>query len=82
MWVSVMMSYLWERIEQMTEPGITDLADDGPNEDDSLAEKIPTRITGALALLAFSFDYSCMGWLKVRAARPRHKHANDWAWKS
>lgn len=54
MWVSAMMRHLRERLEQMTEPGITDLADDRPSEDDGLAEKILTRITGALALLVLS----------------------------
>jgi len=54
MWVSAMMSHLRERIEQMTEPGINGLAGDRPNEDYSLAEKILTRITGALALLVLS----------------------------
>ena len=33
------------------------------------------------AIGAFSFDCFCVGWLKVGAAWPCHKHGNDWAGK-
>jgi len=69
MWVSAMMSHLQERIEQMTEPGITDLADDRPNEDYSLAEKILTRTTGALALLVVS-PLITLVWAGLKFERP------------
>ena len=49
-----MMCHLRERIEQMAEPGIISCAGDRPDEDYSLAEKILTRATGALALLVVS----------------------------
>jgi hypothetical protein len=69
MWVSAMMGHLREQIEQMTEPGVTDLADDRPNEDDSLAEKILTRITGALALLVLS-PLIAFVWAGLKLERP------------
>ena len=69
MWVSAMMGHLLERIEQMTEPGITDLADDRPNEDHSLAEKILTRTTGALALLVVS-PLTAFVWAGLKLERP------------
>ena len=69
MWVSAMMSHLLERIEQMTEPGITDLVDDRPNEDYSLAEKILTRTTGALALLVVS-PLIAFVWAGLKLERP------------
>ena len=69
MWVSAMISHLRERIEQVTEPGITDLADHRPNEDDSLAEKILTRTTGALALLVLS-PLIALVWAGLKFERP------------
>ena len=69
MWVAAMMSHLGERIERMTEPGIIDLADDRPNEDYSLAEKILTRITGALALLVLS-PLITFVWAGLKFERP------------
>ena len=69
MWVSAMMSHLRERMEQVTEPGITDLADDLPNEDCSLAEKILTRTTGALALLVVS-PLIAFVWAGLKLERP------------
>ncbi len=69
MWVSAMMSHLRERIEQVTEPGIIDLADDLPNEDCRLAEKILTRTTGALALLVVS-PLIAFVWAGLKLERP------------
>ena len=67
--ISAMMCHLRERIEQMAEPGIISCAGDRPNEDYSLAEKILTRATGALALLVVS-PLIALVWAGLKLERP------------
>ena len=68
-WASAMMCHIRARIEQPAEPLITGLAGDRPSEDYSLAEKILTRTTGALALLAAS-PLIAFVWAGLKLERP------------
>jgi hypothetical protein len=54
MWVSAVMLHLRKQIETATKQPLTDFAGYLPDKDYSLAEKILTRATGAVALLAVS----------------------------
>src|SRR5271169_287563 len=54
MWVSAVMLHLRKQIETATKQPLTGFAGYLPDKDYSLAEKLLTRATGALALLAVS----------------------------
>ncbi len=54
LWVSAVMLHLREQMEQVVEEHMTIFIGPPPDENYSLAEKILTRATGALALLAVS----------------------------
>jgi len=69
MWASAVMLHLRDRMEQMTEPGTTGFVGDRPDEDYSLAEKILTRATGALALLVVS-PLIAFVWVGLKLERP------------
>jgi hypothetical protein len=69
MWASAVMLHLRDRMEQMTEPGTTGFVGDRPDEDYSLAEKILTRTTGALALLVLS-PLIAFVWAGLKLERP------------
>jgi hypothetical protein len=68
-WTSAVMLLLRERMEQMTEPGITQFDGEQPDQDYSLAEKILTRATGALALLAVC-PLVAFIWVGLKLERP------------
>jgi hypothetical protein len=68
-WASAVMLLLRERMQQTTKPGTTGFAGAQPDEDYSLAEKILTRVTGALALLAVS-PLAALIWIGLKLERP------------